>query len=125
RPSGRRACLPCPGTPCPPLRGRGVSAPALAAGSRRRGRSGRWRRRCVCAASLPKSRGIGRGGGGSSLPTLYSWLAMETLALHAHHARLHARFGSVGGREVVLHYGSAQDARPTAEEAAMREGVAM
>ncbi|MGO8970826.1 MAG: YgfZ/GcvT domain-containing protein [Myxococcaceae bacterium] len=50
---------------------------------------------------------------------------METLALHAHHARLHARFGSVGGREVVLHYGGAQDGWPTAEEAAMREAVAV
>ncbi len=50
---------------------------------------------------------------------------METLALHAHHARLHGRFGTVGGREVVLHYGAAGDARPAAEEAAMREAVAV
>ena len=50
---------------------------------------------------------------------------METLVLHAHHARLHGRFGSIGGREVVLHYGAAEDARPAAEEAAMREGVAV
>ncbi len=50
---------------------------------------------------------------------------METLALHAHHARLHARFGSVAGREVVLHYGATEDARPAAEEAAMRQAVAM
>ena len=50
---------------------------------------------------------------------------METLALHAHHARLHARFGDVGGREVVLHYGALEDARRAEEEAAMRVGVAV
>ena len=50
---------------------------------------------------------------------------METLALHAHHARLNARFGSVGGREVVLDYGAAEGVRSAAEEAAMRTAVAV
>jgi folate-binding protein YgfZ len=50
---------------------------------------------------------------------------METLALHAHHARLKARFGSIGGREVVLDYGAAEGVRSAAEEAAMRTAVAM
>jgi folate-binding protein YgfZ len=46
---------------------------------------------------------------------------METLALHAHHARLSAHFGSVAGREVVLYYGPSV----AAEEAAMRQAVAL
>ncbi len=50
---------------------------------------------------------------------------METLALHAHHARLKARFGSIGGREVVLDYGAAEGVRSVAEEAAMRAAVAV
>jgi folate-binding protein YgfZ len=49
---------------------------------------------------------------------------METLALHAHHARLGATFGSVAGREVVLHYGPLV-AGPVEEAAAMREGVGL
>jgi len=49
---------------------------------------------------------------------------METLALHSHHARLGATFGSVAGREVVLHYGR-KEAGPVEEEAAMREAVAL
>jgi folate-binding protein YgfZ len=48
---------------------------------------------------------------------------METLALHAHHGRLGAHFGSVAGREVVLQYGPAE-ASPD-EEAAMRQTVAL
>lgn len=44
---------------------------------------------------------------------------METLALHAHHARLGARFGSVANREVVLHYGQ------EGEQAALRDSVAL
>jgi folate-binding protein YgfZ len=51
---------------------------------------------------------------------------METLALHAHHARLGARFGSVAGREVVLHYGPPRDASPSeGEQPAMRNSVAV
>jgi len=50
---------------------------------------------------------------------------METLALHAHHARLKARFGSIAGRELVLDYGAAEAVRSSAEEAAMRTAVAL
>jgi len=51
---------------------------------------------------------------------------METLALHAHHARLSARFGSLLGKEVVLHYGPKGEALPVfEEETALREAVGL
>ncbi len=51
---------------------------------------------------------------------------METLALHAHHARLGARFGSVAGRQVVLGYGpSGTGGSPAGEEAALRSAVGL
>jgi folate-binding protein YgfZ len=48
---------------------------------------------------------------------------MEALALHAHHARLKARFGSVLGRQVVLGYGPSGAA--AREAAALREAVGL
>jgi folate-binding protein YgfZ len=57
---------------------------------------------------------------------------METLALHTHHARLGARFGSVASREVVLRYGpkgapsgAADEARSDGEQGAMRDALAL
>jgi folate-binding protein YgfZ len=55
---------------------------------------------------------------------------METLALHAHHARLGAHFGSVAGREVVLQYGPVAVPQGAldgsrGEQAAMRDAVAV
>jgi len=50
---------------------------------------------------------------------------METLALHAHHARLKAHFGSVAGREVVLAYRAQNGGCPVEEEAAMRQAAAV
>jgi folate-binding protein YgfZ len=51
---------------------------------------------------------------------------METLALHAHHARLKARFGAVAGREVVLGYGPVGAESPSeGEQAAMRNGAGL
>jgi folate-binding protein YgfZ len=53
-------------------------------------------------------------------------VSLETLALHAHHARLRARFGSVAGREVVLGYGpDGQAAVSGGEQAALREGAGL
>ena len=49
---------------------------------------------------------------------LYIAGPMEPLALHFVHQPLQARFGSLGGREVVLDYGA-----PEAEYAAAREGA--
>jgi folate-binding protein YgfZ len=49
---------------------------------------------------------------------------MDSLTLHAEHARLGARFGAVAGREVVLHYGP-EAAAPEGEQAALRQGAAL
>ena len=51
---------------------------------------------------------------------------METLALHAHHARLKAHFAEVAGRQVVLAYGPGGTNGPSeGEQAAMRNGAAL
>jgi folate-binding protein YgfZ len=49
---------------------------------------------------------------------------MDSLTLHAEHARLGARFGAVAEREVVLHYGP-EAAAPEGEQAALRQGSAL
>jgi folate-binding protein YgfZ len=52
-------------------------------------------------------------------------VSLETLALHAHHARLGARFGSVAGREVVLGYGPAGQATARAEQEALQKAAGL